>query len=252
MIHEISAKDFKGQTFNQPLERFNLFVGNNGCGKSARSQAIQLLLTGYIQGASKVAHQIVSNFSSGGFTVSGNINNTEYERKYSTSKAGNTSTMFRINKRRSDKTEFTQKTEKFPVCFDLKAFIELSDVKKTDYIFSILPDSESVRLLDEKTEKAHAELNNKIQNEKNIRLTLQRLSEAHAKYDVSGDILSINQEIDAAEKELAAIQADIAKQKISQVSQEPSENPLQKIMGIIEKTCGTSCSVFQVAKKLMG
>lgn len=258
MIESVSVKNFKGQIFDQQLEQFNLFVGDNGAGKSARSQAIQLLLTGYVPGTSKVSHQIVSNFSSGEFYVSGKINGIEYERKYTTSKAGNTSVSFRISKRRSDKTEFAEKAGNFPACFDMRNFTELSDAKKLEYIFSILPNLKIMQDLDEKTEKARAEYNQAVQDEKNIRHTLQKLSEAHAQYDVAGDLLTVEQDVKAAEAELEAVKADIEKQKSSEIPQKIMvngsgiNNSLQKIMSAIEQTCGSSCAVYQIARRLQG
>ena len=47
MITNIIAKEFKGLTFEQPLEQYNLFYGPNGIGKSARTQALALAVMGY-------------------------------------------------------------------------------------------------------------------------------------------------------------------------------------------------------------
>lgn len=112
--------------------------------------------------------------------------------------------------------------------------------------------------LDEKTEKARAEYNQAVQDEKNIRHTLQKLSEAHAQYDVAGDLLTVEQDVKAAEAELEAVKADIEKQKSSEIPQKIMvngsgiNNSLQKIMSAIEQTCGSSCAVYQIARRLQG
>lgn len=53
MIKKILAHNFKGLSFEQPLEQYNLFLGPNGTGKSARSQGLTLAIMGYLPSDAK-------------------------------------------------------------------------------------------------------------------------------------------------------------------------------------------------------
>lgn len=56
MIKEINARNFKLEKFNQELTGRDIFTGPNGCGKSARLQALQIAMFGHIPSVGKQAN----------------------------------------------------------------------------------------------------------------------------------------------------------------------------------------------------
>ncbi len=64
-IKSVSAKNLKGQTFDQPLAPVTVIAGPNARGKSSRIEAIQLALAGYLPGIPKTGSGIFAALASG-------------------------------------------------------------------------------------------------------------------------------------------------------------------------------------------
>jgi DNA repair exonuclease SbcCD ATPase subunit len=166
MINKIIAKQFKGLSFEQPIGNKTIFIGDNGSGKSSRTQAITLALLGYIPGSSKLNEEILTNYGSTdmlvvGFELSGTLFERAWQREL---KDGSVKEKFQVNKKPCKKDSFIQKLGEcgYPRIFDLSLFMDLSDQKKIDFLLDLYPIESGVNL---------SELESMIEtNKKNILL----------------------------------------------------------------------------------
>jgi hypothetical protein len=152
MIKSIRAKTFKGNTFNQELTGLDIFIGRNGSGKSSRLQSLQYAMLGYIPGR-KVNSEVFKLSSGLEMSAGLQVGNFSFERtltrteklkgdltkeiKYpesltvSPSKGEKTSTQ--MNAR------VTAEVGSFPIVFDFQEFLDLSDAKRREFIYSLSP-----------------------------------------------------------------------------------------------------------------
>ncbi len=162
-IEAISAKSFKGQTFDQPIGQKTLFIGKNGIGKSARTQALQLCLLGYVPAETpkKKNADIMDSFASEDAMVVGvTAGGTKYERRFYRAKSGQVSQKYRINGGSWNTTakEFAVAISKVPMPLDLSIFLGMSDQKKIDHLFELYPPKAGVADLNRKIEKLADEI----------------------------------------------------------------------------------------------
>lgn len=157
MISKIFATDFKGRSFEQPLDRLAIILGPNGSGKSARSQALQLAVMGFIPGGAKTNPEILDAFGSADRLVVGfEAGGYRFERGFGRSGSGTVNQGFRVNGSRASKEFFAQALGQVgaPKVIDISAFLALSDQKKLDAIFDLFPpegDPLKVQLEDRKS-----------------------------------------------------------------------------------------------------
>ena len=167
MLTSISAKGFRGLEFDQSLSPKTLFVGNNGAGKSARSDAAIFLLTGSLPGKALPDLILDTYGSDNKMSVGGRINGTRFDRILSRDKKGTVTQTMMLNTRKAKKEEFAVALveAKAPKVVDLSAFISLSNQKKIDYIFELFPPAEDlgklkdeIQALQEKINAKHADI----------------------------------------------------------------------------------------------
>jgi exonuclease SbcC len=163
MLSSISAENLKGQKFDQPLEKLNLFVGPNGSGKSARAAAVSLLLLGYIPGIGKQPGAIMDEIGTGDKVfVSGVCGDekTHLLRRIARNANGSTSVDMMINRKKATKDKFIDALARAPKVLDLSVFLELSDQKKIEYLLDLFPASGDLAEVDAQlatlTEKKNA------------------------------------------------------------------------------------------------
>ena len=207
MITEIIAKDFKGLTFNQPITGKTIFLGENGIGKSARTQALTLALLGYIPGSSKLNEDILNNYGSTDLVSVGfKLDNFVFERAWGKTSSGSVKEAFKINDKRCAKEFFLQTLgEKgLPKVFDLSLFLNLSDQKKIDYILNLYPASGDLSQLEtmiETQKKNILLLEDKARNTEKASATL--LASRATMQLPPGSLAETTANIEQAEKDLS-------------------------------------------------
>jgi hypothetical protein len=227
MITEIYAKDFKGLSFTQPVSKKTLFLGPNGVGKSARSQALTLGLLGYIPGSGKTNDDILSSFGNTDVTVVGfTLDGAKFERAWGRVASGSVKEGFKLNGTKVGKEAFISGLGErgTPKIFDLSLFLDLSSQKQIDYVMALYPcgedltgvetmiakQKESIKALEDKarsTEKASATL-----NASRAAMTLPAGSLA----ETTAAIEKAETDLEAANKELNEI---LAKNREEQVAE---------------------------------
>ena len=150
MITKVVARAFKGLTFEQKLGRFTILLGSIGSGKSARSQALTLALMGYIPGGAKQNAEILSAYGTGDTMVVGfetdKAPGVLLERGFVKSQKG-VSQGYKIGGEPAKEVAFITALAKIgsPTMIDISEFMDLSDQKKIDTIFSLYPPAGDVR-----------------------------------------------------------------------------------------------------------
>jgi DNA repair exonuclease SbcCD ATPase subunit len=136
-ITRLTARNFKGQTFEHELAPVTLFHGKNFAGKSARVEALVLALAGYIPGASKKPNELFEQFASSDLmSVTASFTGVlEYFRKWS-STGGKVSV---------EETDGLNSCE--PVAIDATEYLGMSADKRIKFLFgrAKLPEKYNVR-----------------------------------------------------------------------------------------------------------
>jgi exonuclease SbcC len=154
MIKEINGKNLKGQTFNQELTGKDIFIGRNGSGKTTRIQAIGGSMLGYIPGNGKTAHDTFKLATGNEVTIGMKVDEFEFSRTFERQekydkKMGKTNISISesvVVLPGQGETNDTQKRARieneigsFPVMLDFNNFLELSDAKRRDFVYSLSP-----------------------------------------------------------------------------------------------------------------
>lgn len=211
MIQRIMGRNIKGLEIDQPLQRLNLFVGENGVGKSARADALTLALLGYVPGVAKKNGDILARYGVGDkmFVGCELDDRTHLLRRYSRNDRGEVSQELLINRRAAKKEEFAVALSGHRV-FDLQAFLDLSDAKKIDWVFGLFPPSEELGRIEEELQAKTAALNAASSRIRTLQSTIERLSAARSNSTVpAGTLSEVSAEITATEQRLANANAEL-------------------------------------------
>ncbi len=152
MIKTIRAKSIKGNTFNQELTGLDIFIGRNGSGKSSRLQSLQYAMLGYIPGR-KINSEVFKLSSSAEMSAGIQVGNFSFDRtltrteklKGDLSKEIKYVESLNISPNRGEKTptqmnaRVTAEVGSFPVVFDFQEFLDRSDAKRREFIYSLSP-----------------------------------------------------------------------------------------------------------------
>jgi hypothetical protein len=213
MITEIIGKDFKGLTFSQPVKKKTIFLGPNGIGKSARTQALILAVNGYIPGSSKLNEEIWKNYGCADIVSVGFVlNGMTFERAWQNT-GTSTKEAFQINKKRCAKDFYLQALGEAgtPKIFDISSFLTLSDQKKIDYILGLYPSDTSLTQIEtmiETQKKNILLLEDKARSAEKASAALTA-SRATMKLP-SGSLAETTAAIETAEKELSEAQKELS------------------------------------------
>jgi hypothetical protein len=154
MINLIRGKNIKGNTFSQPLTGLDIFIGPNGIGKSTIQQALALAIVGYIPGKGKDESDTFQLSSSqiemsaglqmSNFTFDRSIKRTETlgadDKKTIKYSQGLTVSPSKGEKTATEmKSRILNEMGNFPMVFDFALFMDLSDAKRRDYMYSLSP-----------------------------------------------------------------------------------------------------------------
>jgi hypothetical protein len=234
MITHILARDFKGLTFETPIGKRTLFLGENGVGKSARSQALILSIIGYLPGAQKTNAEILENFGKDpnpivtGFKTE---NGYLFERAFGKTKSGSVSQAFKVNGKKCTEEFYMQTMGESgnPRILDLSVFLKLSDQKKIDLVFGLYPPSEDISGLDGMIE---TQKKNILKHEDDARkkedAAASLIAERASIKLPSGSLAELKNDIEKAEAELKESQENLKKVEIEEAELKAAEDAKKK------------------------
>lgn len=144
MITKITMRGIKGANAKQTLTGRDIIIGSNGAGKTTRTQSLGLALLGYIPGKGKQPAETMKLASGNALEVGFETSDVKnVSRKFSRKDTTITQTIT-IAPKGSEKTaaQKEQRLEhefgKAPVMLDFSEFLGLSDMKRREFIFSLV------------------------------------------------------------------------------------------------------------------
>lgn len=219
-IKSIHATSFMGQSFDQDIGKYNLFVGPMGSGKSSRAYALMLARDGNIKGI-KANPELFRSFGPNksinfyvGFTLQ---NGKKIERKYQRSRSGSISAKFQVNGSHNvSKEMFYDAVSDAPTIFNVSEFMDSSDKAKIDFIFRMFPPTDpDVLNIDRDLEKLNAELLQKQEAIRTNEKMIQKLQASKKDQDLPpGTLPRTRDEIKKTASEIAEVQENIKKFEI--------------------------------------
>jgi len=225
MISKISAKGLKGLEFEQPLLRLNLFRGPNGIGKSARTDAVLLAVLGYLPGGAKRPGDILNALGSGDKMFVGieTDDHTHFLRRYAKDEKGTVNQSLMVNRRKASGPEYAKAMAGVRV-IDLRIFLELSDQKQIDTIFSLFPPAGDVRLIKDQIGALRAKKNGLQAKIETLDGVVARLKSGRAEIQLpAGTLSEITGKIEDTEKQLTEARQSLRNVEIAQVRAEEQE-----------------------------
>lgn len=239
MISKIFARNFKGLDFDQELGPLTLFVGANGVGKSARAHALTLAVLGYLpQDQAKQPGAIYATHGSGQeMIVAFEAKGARFARKYKRGEDGAVSHTCSLDGKAIPQKNIERVLFDLgsPVIFDLRAWMELSEQKKIEFLLELSPPSADLRKinqelldLDEKEKKLRAELRAK-------KMVVEQLTGERAAIKLpAGTLAEIQAEIKAKEEDLAQAQEELKRLEIEQREARAKEEAERKAVAEAE------------------
>lgn len=210
MIDKVMAKDFKGLSFNAPLKQFNLLTGDNGTGKSAITQALMLSIFGYMpQDQDKKPGTIHTNYSADGkvFSVGFEMSGTELARTY---KPSGCQVFYNKKKIKAGEVSRAILEAGDPKVFALKAFMELSDTAKIDFILEYYPPAEDLTKLNQDIDTVAGNVSTLQAGIRERQKLIETLAdERSALPALSGTLPEIQAAIEDKEKQAEALRAQL-------------------------------------------
>lgn len=154
MIKSIRTKDVKGKTMVQQLTGKDIFIGPNGSGKSTRLQALPMATLGYVPGEGKnesdtfelssSIDEMTAGIQTDSFTFDRTFKRTE-TLKADETKVIKYSQSLTVSPSKGEKTATEMKARvaaemgNFPIVFDFELFMNMSDVERRNYMYSLSP-----------------------------------------------------------------------------------------------------------------
>jgi energy-coupling factor transporter ATP-binding protein EcfA2 len=228
MIQKIIARNFKGLSFDEDLDQYNLLVGPNGSGKSARAQALQIAILGYLpsNGDKQPSAIYATHGAKVEMIVGFEVNGARYGHRFKPEPTGTISHDVSYKGKKLSERESGRVLMELgdPQVFDLKAFNELSANKKVEFLLERFPPAgnitqleENILKLEEKEKALRADLRGA--NSAIERLSMERINLKLP----SGTLAEIQAEIKAKEQDLEDAQENLKKQEISEKEKEAAE-----------------------------
>ncbi|MFA5261526.1 MAG: hypothetical protein WC450_09885 [Candidatus Omnitrophota bacterium] len=232
MITKVTAKQFKGLDFEQPVGAKTIFLGQNGSGKSARVQALTLALLGYVPGSAKTNAEILENFGSSDLlSVGFELNKMLFERAWQRVPAGSVKELFQIQGKRCAKDFYLQTLgeQGIPKILDLSTFLDLSDQKKIDHLLSLYPsdiDLTGLETMIETQKKNVLLLEDKARSTEKASSTLT--ASRAAMQLPAGSLAETTANIEKAEKELSNATQELHEININNATEKANKEAEEK------------------------
>ncbi len=219
MITRIFAQGFKGLDFDQSLALRTLIMGRVGSGKSSRSLALALLVTGSLPGTgiAKSNSDILNAVGNGdSLTVGVEFDDgVTLERSYKRKKNGAVGCEYRNAGESVPKNLFELELDRRGVSIaDVSAFLALSDAKKVDELFRLFPPAGDVRGLGaaitrakERISELESAIKGKEQSCQGIALSIAELKLP------AGTLPEVQAEIARAEREYQEARDDMVREQ---------------------------------------
>lgn len=152
-IKSIPMKNVKGTTEDQSLTGKDIFIGPNGSGKSTRIQSIEQAILGYVTGNGKTnqetfklstGDEMTTGLSLDGFSFTRTLKRTVKLKADGTKDVKNPESLS-VSPSKGEKTatemksRIAQEIGNFPVAFDFSEFMNKSDAKRREFIYSLSP-----------------------------------------------------------------------------------------------------------------
>ena len=217
MITKVTGQGFKGQTFEQKIGQKTLFIGANGKGKSAISNALQLAVMGYVpsEKPKKQNKDIVDAFAGNRkkMEVGVQIGKSNLSRIFSKSSKGAGKQIYKVGTGKYSQDDFAKAMASAgdPRPIDLSVFMALSDQKKIDEIFRLFPPDGDIKNIDGEVESAKDEINNIAANIRGLEKTAVRLAASKQKIELpAGTLAEVKKIIERTEAEYRLTKKNIA------------------------------------------
>ena len=199
LITNLKCKGFMGQNINEDIAQKTIYKGKNTSGKSTRANLIAITLLGFSPFAadsSKRPNYIINDFGDGQkmvteFTCGGAI----FERKFTRSAKGSVSNIMRVNKTKVSKADFQVELFKSgdPRIVDISDFIQQSDAKKIETLFTIYPPGADLSNLDSDIEKSKKKISRLEESKRNDIGVIKKLTESKADVQLPAGTLAETQ-----------------------------------------------------------
>lgn len=214
MITMVTAKGFKGCDFAQALSKRTLFVGSNGAGKSARSQALQLAVNGGVIGAGKTNDDILSTFGEGDKLVVGVEIDGKYlfERGFVRGSSGSVSQGYKAGGVKVSKDYFMKALGELgaPVVLNVADFMALSDQKKIEALFQLYPPAGDISTVQGNIDTAKEKINSLVVKVKTSEQAAARIASSKSQIQIpAGTIAEVDAQITSLETQLKEAQENL-------------------------------------------
>lgn len=233
MITRIYATGFKGLDFNQPLALRTLIMGRVGSGKSSRSLALALLVTGGLPGTgiARTNAEIFKAVGSGDtLTVGMELDGGKtFERTYRCKKGGAIGCGYRIDGEPTPKNIFEMELDRQGIGIaDVAGFLALSDAKKVDELFRLFPPAGDVRGLNasisrakERISKIDGDIRAKEQSSQGLATSIAELKlPAGTLPEVQAEIAKVEREHQEARDDMVREQARLEQEAATRAARE--------------------------------
>ena len=261
MISKVTATGFKGCDFVQEISARTLFVGPNGVGKSARSQALQLAVTGGVIGAGKTNDDILSAFGEGDKLVVGVEIDGKYlfERGFVRGPSGSVSQGYKVSGSKVSKDYFMKALGESgaPVVLNVADFMGLSDQKKIEALFQIYPPAGDVGAVQGKIDATKEKINALTAKVKTSEQAAARIASSKSQIavpagtlaEIDAQIISLDAELKEAQENLTTIRLEEQKAADAQKAKEEADRKEKDRIEAEEKakTSAVACEAVQAS-----
>ena len=228
MIARIHLRHFKGISADQEIGPYNLFVGRNGAGKSARTQALTIAILGYIPGESKQPGAIFTTYASGPEMIVAfeTDQGQRFARKFRQGEDGEAKQILSLNGKAITQHQLDRALLDMgnPRVFDLRAFTELSEQKKIEALLDLSPPSKDLQRVTQGIAESEERINRLRSDARAKKMVVEQLTGERASLQLpSGTLAEIQAEIAEKQKALMEAQAELTAAQVAEQKRRDEE-----------------------------
>lgn len=241
MITKIVAQNFKGLNFVTEIGKHNLILGATGSGKSAIPQAFMLAVMGYIPGIDvKTNSDILDTFgTNGNLAVGFFVETKSFGRMFTRSAKGTVTQTYKVDGLKVKKDDYIagMATAGRVNILDLQNFLDMSDQKQIDLLFSLFPPGEGLVSLQDEIVSNTEKKNNLETKIKGLETVVARLVErrslmpmpAGSLLETQAGISIIEGKMEAARKNLESEKILVAERETKAKADEETKNKIESL-----------------------